>query len=189
MLGGGGKRYTNYLPAGILVICDKETHIAKWVAICGNTIVTTSWKAEGKIIPFQSEEDYESACKDMLMKLDLIQNKLDQVLSLLSKQHELKPTLSETSTSSSSTTTSVTEGSWTAAKTGAIFAGTGIGFVAGGFGFPTTETITHPGPGAQTGSGTWIYAPARIETQKSFNVLGGISGAVLGGVLTYVMIK
>ena len=81
--GANNSQSTNFLPVGVLVIVDQKTLIAKWVAICGNEVLT-SWKPRGKIIFFETPDSYENACEKMLSrlegKLDNLQRGVDELL-------------------------------------------------------------------------------------------------------------
>ena len=84
IMGGNRKQSTNFLLTGMLVIIDKETGYAKWIAICGNEVVAPkNWKPEGKIIRFWSEITYKIACEEMkiiLSKLEKLQEGMDELL-------------------------------------------------------------------------------------------------------------
>lgn len=180
IMGGRGKQYTNYLPAGTLIICDKHTLAAKWVAVCGNNVVTEGWRPEGKEIHFDSESDYQSVCKNMLAQIERLGEKVDKLSEKILEPSRLKfsvPTSPQRS------------GNWNTGTTAAVILGGGLGFLAGGYGFPVTETHTRPGVGVQTGNGTMVYGPETFEHKTKFNTLGAITGMVLGAGLSYLIFR
>ncbi|MFA6533424.1 MAG: hypothetical protein WCT22_05560 [Patescibacteria group bacterium] len=83
--GGGGKESTGKLPAGALVIIDRSSGEALWVAICGNTHrLPKGWKPEGKKILFGIVGSYERACEEMkevLLRLEKLQEGIDALLA------------------------------------------------------------------------------------------------------------
>ena len=195
--GANGTEYTNFLSAGTLVIADKISGIATWVAVCGNRILTSGWKPEGKVLNFSSQADYKIACEDMLEGLD---NKLSDI------QEGVSQLLLEQSVSYSQLEELMRRGnveteakkikeifvqplpSWTAIKTFIVGGATIGGAVIGGFGFKKTETHQEleiiPGVKFQTGDGTIQSTPDRMKTfefsSKKFNPVGALIGAGLG---------
>ena len=193
--GANNTKSTNFLLAGVLVIVDKETYLAKWIAICGNTVITTSWKPEGKIISFISQESYEMACEDMLDRLNTIQKGVNELLdrpnySLAELKIMFEKTLKDKFPNKREDPTFRTGGK--------IFVPLGcalVGGLIGGYGFPkeneiATQTIT-PGTKVQTGDGTFIYGPQKmkteIHTEKNFNWTGAVIGFGSGIILGYLL--
>ena len=80
--GANNSSSTGILPAGVVVVIDEESKVAKWVGICGNTILTQGWKPEGKILSYK--EVYQKGCEEMvevLKKLDNIQGGVNELLA------------------------------------------------------------------------------------------------------------
>lgn len=188
--GGNGKKSTNFLPAGVLVIVNKYTLVAKWVAICGNTVFT-NWKPEGKIIPFTYENSYKLACEEMLDKLSNIENGVNELLdrpnySLAELKTMFQKTLKENFQEQKETS------SW---KTGNTILLTTLstvgGAVAAGYGFPKTTytTKTIEGIRVQSGDGTIIFGPdeTKIIKHTKFNPTAAVIGGIASGALTYLL--
>jgi len=80
--GGNGKRSTGRLPAGVLVMTDKTTGEATWVAICGNRHISPArWKPDGKRI---TAVLYKQACdemQEMLLRMEKLQQSINILLS------------------------------------------------------------------------------------------------------------
>lgn len=99
--GTEGEVSTGTLPAGVAVVVDRNTRVAKWVAVCGNTVTApTDWVPEGKYICSPGAR-YESACADtteILSRLDAVQEgvdeanrKLDRLLEQVTPTASLPP--------------------------------------------------------------------------------------------------
>ncbi|MFA6585962.1 MAG: hypothetical protein WCS86_02255 [Candidatus Paceibacterota bacterium] len=192
--GEGGREYTNHLVAGVLVICDRETHIAKWVAVCGNDVVTANWRPEGKEISFEDENNYKSACEDMLSRLKSLQEGMDELLRRPTSYNlaELKLMLFEgVKSSPPAPPTFSEEKSWTTTKTFTTILGAGLGTVAGGYLFQTTTTnvVVVPGVSLQSGDGTIVFGPNKVNVteEKKFNVVAAIGCGAASGLITYLL--
>ncbi|HEU0086005.1 MAG TPA: hypothetical protein VFQ59_03580 [Candidatus Paceibacterota bacterium] len=89
------------------------------------------------------------------------------------------------------------EGSWTAGKTVGVALGAVAGGLGAGFGFPKRETHTgyniYPGDALQTANGTKIFGPPNVVPyhweEKKFNPLAAATGALVGGGLTYFLLR
>jgi hypothetical protein len=182
--GANNKQSTNFLPAGVLVIVDKDTHIAKWIAICGNKVIKpTNWKPEGKIISFVTQGNYQTACEEMLFRLDNIQEGVEELLRRPNLSiTELRMILKEEALKKSSN-----NNCWTAGKTATTILGTGIGAVAGGYLFQKERIKIIPGIRLQSGDGTIIFGPEKVRVEKKFNVGAAVACGLVSGVITYLL--
>ena len=204
---GSGKKTKNYLPSGVLVIVDKNSGLAKWVAACGNTIVTI-WKPRGKEIFFKETGSYEGACVNMLKALE---NKVDDIkkgvnellsrpsLTLLEMRTVFQEELNKKFPFTSPGPSNNSSHEWTTGKTVTTILAMGAGFAGGGYGFQKTEegfhTIVVPGIGVQTDDGTMIYGPDHLKvetyTTQSFNwgmaTVCGLASGLITLLLNYLV--
>ena len=81
------------------------------------------------------------------------------------------------------------DSSWTTEKTWGVIGGAVLGGAIGGFGFPKTYLEKIDPSFVYSGNGTIQYGPEKFREEKGFNVLGAVSGAIIGGGLTYLILR
>jgi len=81
------------------------------------------------------------------------------------------------------------EGSWATGKTWGVIGGALVGGAVGGFGFPQKYTTKIEPSFVQSDNGTRQYGPERFKEEERFNLLGAITGAIIGGGLTYLILR
>lgn len=174
--GAEGKKTKGRFYAGTLIIASKETSIATWAGICGNTNFSTWWKPEGKIIYFNSPNSYKFECENMLIRMEKLQEGMDELLgrdysgTLL----ELRYMLQQLQLGiEKNNTQPPLPSSWTTGNT-VTGAGTLVGGLIGGFCFKDkkvetyTETVFEVVPGITfwTGDGTRQQTPDKIVAKE-----------------------
>jgi hypothetical protein len=195
--GGNGKESTNHLVAGTLVIVNKQSQDATWIAICGNDVLT-KWKPEGKRIDFYLAENYKNACDDMNLMLSKLDNLQEGVNELLKRPNlsiqKLRLALKE-SFKNDPIPTPESPSSWTTGKTLGVVGATIGGALIGGFCFQKTEIHQKikiiPGVIFWTGEGTRQQTPDKMEvietTSKKFNPGAAALGAAAGFISSFLV--
>ena len=192
---GSGKVSSNYLSSGVLVIIDKNTRFATWVAACGNDVLTR-WVPKGKSVSFAEEGSYEKECLEMFRRLEGKITDMYKLLnrpkpfSLLELREELRKSL-EGFQAPPTAGNVYTRKIWNIGTSILVGASAVVGFVAGGYLFEkeVTENKVIAPKGISAGNGTIQYGPERVETttHREFNPVMGFLTALVSVGITVIL--